>query len=295
VPDGASVFLDGKEVGVTPQRITDTLEQKTYTAEVRKRGYIIPPSRAVQVNLVQGEAYNLSWDLEPIAVYGSVKGPDGKVFEGTKVWVEGTEYEQIVGGDGAYRFADWSAHGALEPGKTYTLRAEGAEERYYADATFIFDGYAPIQRDLTLAEKTWFEVAQIRFNQKRYESAVAAFQNGIEISAEFPPMSPEFTRMLFDSFSAVVNQANLENIAYVVATAKLADQLGLRADAKTYWTQVKSKAAKGTPEYKLATARLNRLNLGRRLMNLGILVVLLIVLISGGYLIQKQRQARRGA
>ncbi len=209
------------------------------------------------------------------------------------MWIEGTEYEQMSGGDGAYRFAEWKANASLEPGKTYTLHAEEGE-RYHASVTFTYDGYEPIRRDLTLAEKTWFEVAQTRFNQKRYDEAVAAFQNGIEVTTDFPPMSPAFTQMLFDSFSAVVSQTNLENIAYAVTTAKLADGFGLRAEAKVYWSKVRLKAAKGTAEYNLASKRLRALNVGRRLINIGIFVVLLVVLISGGYLIHKQRKERRG-
>ncbi len=85
VPDGASVFLNGKESGVTPKRMTDNLELGTYNVEVRKRGYLIPHSRAVQVNGFQGEGLNLSWNLEPIAVYGSVMAPDRKILEGTGV------------------------------------------------------------------------------------------------------------------------------------------------------------------------------------------------------------------
>lgn len=121
VPDGASVFLNGKESGVTPKRMTDNLERGTYNVEVRKRGYLIPPRSSIGVNGFQGEGLNLSWNLNPIAVYGSVMGPDRKTLEGARVWIEGTEYEQISGRDGAYRFADWKAHASLEPGKTYTL------------------------------------------------------------------------------------------------------------------------------------------------------------------------------
>ena len=40
VPDGASVLLNGQEIGVTPQSLTDTLQRGTHNVEVRKRGYL---------------------------------------------------------------------------------------------------------------------------------------------------------------------------------------------------------------------------------------------------------------
>ena len=77
VPDGASVLLNGQEVGVTPYSLTDNLQRGTHNVEVRKTGYLIPPVRSVEIQQVQGESINLSWDLESIAVHGSVKAPDG--------------------------------------------------------------------------------------------------------------------------------------------------------------------------------------------------------------------------
>jgi hypothetical protein len=245
----------------------------------------------VQVKLVQGEGAEASWTLEAISVYGSVKSPAGKTLENATVWLEGTSYQQIVGEDGSYRFADWDAHGILASGKTYTLRAE-SEERYQAEATFTFEGHEPIQSDLNLVEKTWFEVAQIRFDRKDNEGAIAAFQNGIETTTDFPPMSPALTKLLFDSFSAAIDKVNLENTAYIVATAKLADQVGQKERAKVYWGRVKSEAAKGTADHKLATKRLRELNFGRYLINIGILVLVIIVLISGGYTFYRQKRSK---
>lgn len=306
VPDSASVFLNGEAIGESPQRIVGNLKRGTYEVEVRKPGYVIPPSRSVQIEKAQGESVHLSWDLESIAVYGSVKAPNGVTLEEAKVWVDGPEYERSkppVKENGQYRlhanviniirFGGRFDTEVLAPGKTYTLRAESGDV-YHAEATFTLSPHESIQRDLILGKKTWFEVAQMRFNRKAYEGAVAAFQNGIEDTTEFPPMSPAFTKMLFDSFSASLDRVDVQNIAYVIATAKLADRLDLREEAKVYWAQVKSKAVKGTPEYKLATKRLRELNPVRRLINIGMFVVLLVVLISGGYTLQKHRKARKG-
>ena len=299
VPDGASVVLNGQEVGETPQRLIDNLERRTYNVEVSKPGYLIPPARSVEIGLVQGESINLSWDLESIAVQGSVKAPDGVSLEGAAVWIDGTAYEQNplhLEADGRYQLfanianvtsqAGRSDERVLESGKMYTLRAE-SDALYHAEASFTLAPHESVERNLTLSKKTWFEVAQMQFNRKVYQEAIAAFQNGIEETTEFPPMSPEFTKMLFDSFSEVVDKVNVQNIAYVVVTAKLADRLNLQEKSKVYWEQVRLQAAKGSTFYELATERLRELNFGRRLINIGVLVLFVVVLISGGYAIRR--------
>jgi hypothetical protein len=301
VPDGASVLLNGQEVGITPYSLTDNLQRGTHNVEVNKPGYLIPPARPIEVGLVQGESINLSWDLESIAVHGSVKAPDGVPLEGAAVWIDGTAYEQnplYLKTDGQYQLlanianvtseSGQSDKRVLESGKTYTLRA-ASDALYHAAATFTLATHESVERNLTLSKKTWFEVAQMQFNRKAYEDAIGAFQNGIEETIEFPPMSPEFTKLLFDSFSEVVDKVNVQNIAYVVATAKLADRLNLQEESKVYWEQVRLQAAKGSTFHELATERLRELNWGRRLINIGVLVLFVVVLISGGYAIRRAR------
>jgi hypothetical protein len=305
VPDSASVFLNGEEIGQTPQRIFDKLEHGKYEVVAKKPGYLIPSSRTVPVGFVQGESIHLSWELESIVVYGSVKAPDGVSSEGAIVWVAGTEYDENrlrAEGNGQYSFSanianfvfgrGRSDREVLAPGETYSLRAENGVF-YHAEAAFTLAPHESFQQDLLLVKKTWFEVAQMRFDRKELETAIAAFQKGIEETTEFPAMSPEFTRMLFDSFSEALTTMDVRNIAYPVTTAKLADRLDLRKDAKSYWTQVKLRTAKGSPEYKLAARRLRDLSFGRYLVNIGVLVILIVVLVSGGYLFQKQHRAKK--
>ena len=299
VPDGASVLLNGQEIGVTPQSLTDNFQRGTYNVEVRKPGYLIPPARSVDIKLVQGESINLSWDLESIAVHGSVKAPDGVPLEGAAMWIDGTAYEQsplFLKADGQYQLfaniADATSQEGqldkkvLEPGTMYTLRAASGA-LYHAETTFTLAPHESVERNLTLSKKTWFEVAQMQFNRKAHEDAIAAFQNGIEETTEFPVMSPGFTKMLFDSFSDVVDKVNVQNIAYVVVTAKLADRLNLQEESKVYWEQVKLQAAKGSPFHELATDRLRELNWGRRIINIGVFVLFIVLLISGGYAIRR--------
>ena len=282
VPPGASVFLNGEDIGTTHQRLIDNLKRENYEIQVRKQGYSIPPTRLAQVGMRQGEAVEVSWALEPIAVYGRIALPEDRVVEQIAVWIEDTIHKRMIGMDGNYRFEDWNVDDPLSIGTTYTLKAEAAEI-YYAETTFTFEGHDAIERNLALAEKSWFEVAEERFNQKDNEGAIAAFQNGIEITTEIPPLSPELTVLLFNSFTAAVDSMNIEDIAYLVATAQLSDRFGDKESSKIYWNRVKSRANKGTKEYKLASKRLQELNFTRYIINGALIVLLLVVLISGGY------------
>ena len=286
VPEGVSVFLNGEDAGTTPRRVIDNLKRGSYEIQVKKQGYFVPPTRSTEVGMNQGEAVEVSWILKPITVYGKITLPEGKVIEQITVWIEDTIHKQTIGLDGNYRFEDWDTDDLLSAGKTYTLKAEAAEI-HYAETSFVFEGHDAIERNLTLAEKTWFEVAQERFNQKDNEGAIAAFQNGIEITTEFPPLSPELTVLLFNSFSAAVDSMDIENVAYLVATAELSDRFGDKEAAKTYWGRVKSEANKGTAEHRLAAKRLRQLNLRHYVINSALAVLLVVVLISGAYTARK--------
>jgi hypothetical protein len=303
-PEGASIFLNGKEVGRTPYQLTEPPVGGAYEVEARKPGYLIPPARSVEIKNALGESVNLSWELETIVVSGRVKAPDEIPTEEVAVWIDNTEYaqnRQPIASDGSYMLPaniavfvigrGRSDAQLLTPGQTYTLRAE-AREVYVAEATFTLPPYRSVERDLALEKKTWFEVAQMRFDRGEHGPAIVAFQNGIEGNPKFPPMSPEFTKLLFDSLSEVVKNTNLTNIIYIVATAKLADRLGLKQEARLYWSQVRTKAAKGSPEYEMANRRLKELNFTQRLINIGVFIILVIVLASGTYSFLKQRRAK---
>jgi hypothetical protein len=306
-PEGASIFLNGEETGLTPYHLVDNLKNGTYEVEVRKPGYLIPPPQSAEVDLVQGQATHVSWDLKSIAIHGAVKASDGSPLEETRVWVDGTKYgqsKQIIGENQRFRLPANITNvsrdsrvdtGVLEPNRKYTLRAESGN-LYHVETSFTLPRHESIRQDLTLEKKTWFDVAQMRFDREEYEESIAAFQNGIEETIEFPAMSPAFTQSLFGSFSAAIDgEVNGLNIAHFVATARLADRLGLREKSKIYWTHVKSKTVRGTHEHNLATERLRKLNIVRYLINFSILIVLLVVVISGGYTLHRhRRKARRG-
>ena len=293
-PEGADIFINDVEFGSTPRLITENLQQGTSTVTVKKAGYAIPPPKTADLQLVLGESVHIGWALEPIAIHGTVIGVSGASPADAVVWIDGTAYQQTVEADGIYRFDEWKDSGLLTLGETYTLYVKQGNLNY-GSTTFTFDGYTDIAQSLQLAKRTWFEVAQIEFDRHNHQGAVTAFQNGIEVTRDFPQMSPDLTVLLLSSFADAVEKQDVQDVTYLIVTAKLAEQLGQPALAKRYWEEVKTKAEKGSSAAKLASQRLWDLNRGRYLLNIGLIVLLVVLLGSGLWTFLRYRKSKRTA
>ena len=291
-PEDASIFINDVEVGSTPKLITENLQQGTSTVTVKKAGYIIPPPKTAELQLALGESVHLGWALEPIAVQGTVTGVSDASPAGAVVWIDGTAHPQTVEADGIYRFDEWKDSGLLSLGDTYTLYVKQGNLNY-GSATFTFDGYTDIAQPLQLVKRTWFEVSQIEFDRHNHQGAVTAFQNGIELTSDFPQMSPDLTVLLLSSFADAVEKQDVQDVTYLVVTAKLADQHGQPELAKKYWEEVKIKAESGSSAAKLASQRLWDLNRGRYLLNIGLIVLLAVLLASGVWTFIRFRKSKR--
>ena len=279
-PEGAEILLNDEASGLTPKLFTDNLQHETYTVAVRKSGYISPPPKTTDLKGIQGEAVEFTWTLKPITVSGTVTGPAGESVVGAEVAIEGTDYVEQVAEDSTYIFETWKSTASLTPGTDYTLNVQH-KDRYYGTATFTFGGYTAIEQPIHLEKKTWFEVAELEFSRKNHAAAISAFQNGIEGTFDFPPLSEDLTLLLLSSFADAIKRSEVEDINYIVITAKLAEAYQNPELAKTYWEQVKLKAQKGSPAAKLAGQRLRQLNPWRQVIDIGIIVLLVAVLISG--------------
>ena len=291
-PEGADIFINDVEVGSTPKLITENLQQGTSTITVKKAGYAIPPPKTAELQLVLGESVHIGWALEPIAIHGTVIGVSGASPADAVVWIDGTAHQRTVEADGIYRFDEWKDSGLLTLGETYTLYVKQGDLNY-GSATFTFDGYTDIANPLLLAKRTWFEVAQIEFDRHNHQGAVTAFQNGIEVTRDFPQMSPDLTVLLLSSFADAVEKQDVQDVTYLIVTAKLAEQLGQLDLAKRYWEEVKTKAEKGSSAAKLANQRLWDLNRGRYLLNIGLVVLLVVLLGSGLWTFLRYRKSKR--
>ena len=291
-PEGAQIFINDVEVGNTPKLITENLQQGTSTVSVKKVGYIPPPSKTAELQLVLGESVHIGWALDSIAVHGSVKGVAGASTADTLVWINGTVYQQTVVADGMFRFDDWKDSELLTVGETYSLYAKQGNQNY-GSATFIFDGYSDITQSVQLIKRSWFEIAQIEFDRDNHQGAVTAFQNGIEHTTNFPQMSQDLTVLLLSSFADALEKQDVQDVNYLVVTAKLAEQLDQPALAKKYWEEIKTKAEKGTPAAELASQRLWQFNRGRYLLNIGLIVLLVVLVASGAWTYYRYRKSKQ--
>lgn len=292
LPEGAEIFVNDVAVGTTPKLIAENLQQGTSTVSVKKIGYITPPAKTAELALVLGESVHIGWALDPIAVHGSVKGVAGTSAAETLVWIDGTGYQQTLAADGIFRFDAWKDSDLLTVGETYTLHAKQGHQNYGSE-TFTFDGYSDIVQAIQLIKRGWFEIAQLEFDRGNHQGAVTAFQNGIERTTDFPQMSADLTVLLLSSFADALEKQDVQDVAYLVVTAKLAEQLDQLTLAKKYWEEVKAKAQKGTPAAELASQRLWDLNRGRYLLNIGIVVLVVILLASGAWTFYRYRKSRQ--
>lgn len=291
-PEGAQIFINDVAVGNTPKLITENLQQGTSTVSVKKVGYIPPSSKTAELQLVLGESVHIGWALDSIAVHGSVKGVAGASAADALVWIDGTAYQQTVAADGMFRFDDWKDSDLLTVGETYSLYAKQGNQNYDS-ATFIFDGYSDITQSIQLIKRSWFEIAQIEFDRDNHQGAVTAFQNGIEHTTNFPQMSQDLTVLLLSSFADALEKQDVQDVNYLVVTAKLAEQLNQPALAKKYWEEIKTKAQKGTPAAELASQRLWQFNRGRYLLNIGLIVLLVVLLASGAWTYYRYRKSKQ--
>lgn len=291
-PEGAQILLNGEESGLTPKLFTDNLQQETYTVAVRKPGYTSPPPKTTELKRTQGEAVEFTWTLKPITVSGTVTGPTGESVVGAQVSIEGTDYVERVDEDSTYTFETWKPAAPLTPGTDYTLNVKH-EDLYYGSATFTFGGYTAIEQPIRLEKKTWFEVAELEFSRENHAAAIAAFQNGIEVTLDFPPLSEDLTLLLLSSFADAIKRSEVKDVNYIVVTAKLAEAYQKPELAKTYWEQVKLKAEKGSPAAKLAGQRLWQRNPWRHVVNIGAVVLLVAALISGTWTYYRYRKSKQ--
>ncbi len=294
LPEGAQVSINDVEVGDTPKLVTENLQQGISKVSVKKAGYITPPAKPAELALTLGESVHIGWVLKPIAIHGTVKGVAGVSPADAVVWIDGTSHNRTVEADGIFRFDEWKPPDLLTIGETYTLYAKHGSLSY-GSATFTFDGYSDISESLQLVKKTWFEVSQIEFDRANHQGAVTAFQNGIEETTDFPEMSTDLTVLLLSSFADALEKQDVQDVTYLVVTAKLAEQLNQLDLAKKYWQEVKTKAEKGTPAAKLAGQRLWQYNRSRYLLNIGLIVLLVVLVASGAWTFYRYRKTKRTA
>ena len=261
-PDEVSIFVNGRKIGITELRFTEDLHRLTGDIELRKAGYSLQQLSLNTISTQLGQQNLITYRLEPILVQGQISwseaGPPEPVVDSVAVEILGTPYQQTLSGTSQYTFNRWN-QGLLETDRPYTLVATN-NQRYYAEANFVYGGFEPIRVDLTLKQKTWFQIAQTQYDLALYEDAIQAFQNGIEDSLEFPALSRPFTKMLYDSFVKTLNHVDVP-ATYLATMAELAGRQKLPIVAKAYWRKTLNKAENGSLTHKLAKQKLRAFHL----------------------------------
>lgn len=291
-PEGVQIMLNETESGLTPKLFTDGLLQGSYTVSVSKAGFNMTEPKTAELALKQGEVVNFAWVLTPISVYGTVTTATGENVAGTRVSIEGTEYVAQVNDDGTYTFANWSIDNLLTSGREYTLYAKKGDF-YHGSATFTYDGFETIDQPIKLNRMTWFEIAEFEFSRNSHQQAVNAFQKGIGDTSDFPALSEGLTTLLLSTFADAIDRSQVQDVAYIIVTAKLADSYQQPEVAKKYWKLAKLNSQKGSPEAKMAGQRLWQLNPLRNYVNIGIVVLVIVILISGVWTFYRFWQSRK--
>lgn len=296
IPSEAYVYVNNEKFGLTPQRIDD-LRSQTYEIEVIKEGYLIPEKRVVKIQKLRGQAANLTFNLIPIRIYGKVEiEPDEKLPDNIKIQIK--DYVTSLDNAGNYSLDEWDEYD-LEIGKKYQLVATGTD-LYYGSTEFVLEGKENIHKDIKLHRRGWFDVAQIRFNraqnsssQQEYNNAVReaveAFQKGVEKRPNFTEISTDFAIILYDYFKQATELVP-DNLNYIIATAKLAEQLELKNEAERYWEKVKDKSSAGSFSHKLAVQHLKELSPYKGLIRVLLIILLVSILISASYLIYRYKK-----
>lgn len=291
-PEEAQIMLNETESGLTPKLFTESLLEGSYTVSVSKAGFNRIEPKTAELELKQGEVVNLAWVLTPISVYGTVTTATGENVAGTRVSIEGTEYVAQVNADGTYTFADWSIDNLLTPSREYTLYAKKGDF-YHGSATFTYDGFESIDQPIKLNRMTWFEIAEFEFTRNNHQQAVNAFQKGIGDTTDFPPLSEDLTTLLLSTFADAIDRSQVQDVKYIIVTAQLADSYQQPEVAKKYWKLAKLNAQKGSPEAKMAGQRLWQLNPWRNYVNIGIVILVILILISGVWTFYRFLQSRK--
>ena len=234
IPDGAKILLNDVESGLTPKRFTENLQTGTTKVEIKKDGFIIPEAKTAELKLTQGEFITLSWQLTPISIIGTVTAPDEVAVTGTSITINNTDYVQLVKDDGTYAFQNWNPTAMLIPGTEYTLYASQGDF-YQGSATFTYNGYNAIEQNIELSKMTWFEIAELEFKRNNHQKTIDAFKNGIQDTNDIPQVSPDLTVMLYSHFATAVDNAEIQDVNVIVATAILAEAYQQPKLAKKYW------------------------------------------------------------
>lgn len=284
-PAGASVSINGENVGKSPYQRVDGLRIGKYIISVRNDGYHTSDEQSISLTSLRGEGAAVSFTLQPLRVYGTVADMSGNAVVPTVVRIMATDYTQETGAKGDYAFDGVE----LSTGKSYVLKA-ASSDLYYGSNTFVYEGHTNIECNIRMQKRPWFEVAQMRYDAGNPTTAAEAFVQGLNESTDLPLSWSNALNQFFFDYAKQLVEYEPQNKNYLIATAKLAERLSLKSDAKRYWRQVRRQSNPGSSERQEAEARLKALNPFRKSLLFLCSIIIGLLILSAGYQFHRRRK-----
>jgi hypothetical protein len=286
-PAGATVILDGKEVGKTPL-IYKNLAAKRYTVDVSLHGYRSVSPQTVDVTRLIGKGYSVLFTLEPVRIRGTVKVPPNVSGVPIVLTVRpDVGLTAPLSGTGVFEFDTKDAYFA--PDKEYRVIAATVDDRFFGDAKLTFTGHDDVDVAITLKERTAWEVAAIRFAAGFRDEALESATQARNAAYDIPELPEDFARFLIERWSTKTESARA-----LIGCALLSLQLGDSSGSQAYWRMAKRVAKKGSPDYEYAVRGLRTYS-GDSLTYGVAAILLLLVLASLAYAIRRHRTRSVGA
>ena len=249
-PPGSRAMVDGVDVGETPVRYTPGATG-SYEVNVQAVGYLRQEAREVEIARTMGDATRASFLLEKLRVGGVISAPHGATVGPLVVGVM-PEVGLVAQPDspGQYRVPPGAVDWHL--GSEYRVLAGSPDERYFGSSSFVYDGYEDISVDISLEERTLWQVAAIYDSKALADEALGAAAGAAHELLEVPPsLAPEFGLALLDAWSDQTTNARI-----MIACARITALTHGPKQARVYWKLARKASKRSTPARAVAVAGL---------------------------------------
>ncbi len=247
-PLGAHAVVDGVDVSDVPYRFA-TGERGRHEVVVHRAGYRRPEPRVIQLTEAVGQSRAANFPLERIAVGGEVTADQGaRVGELLIALLPDAGVVARLDGPGPYELDVEELR--LQPGAEYRVIAATPDERQFGGASFVYDGHEDIAVDITLEQRTLWQVAGIYhgkgFAEEALRTALAARATDLDVPAD---LDAEFVTALLDAWSPQTDDARA-----MIVCARMTDRAYSVEQGRGYWRLAKAVAVRNTEERRIAVA-----------------------------------------
>lgn len=247
-PPGSRAVVDGSEVGDVPYRF-EPGSPGAHEVTIYQAGYRRPEPKTVEIKAPIGEARPANFPLERIAVGGSITAsPGARVGELVIGLLPDAGLVAELNGPGEYAL-DLAALD-LSPGAEYRVIAGTRDERHFGDASFVYGGHDDITVDITLEERTLWQVASIYHDKGFVEEALGTAASARQTDLDLPEgLDAAFATALLEAWGGETSDARA-----MIVCARMTERAYGVKHARGYWRLAKAAATRNTEEHRLAVA-----------------------------------------